>query len=53
MPKFRKNPVVIEAVQFTKDIDEIKQIFDPMFMFWTLEKNIAIETLEGTMIARK
>ena len=52
--KFRKKPVVIEAVQWTGI--NIKEMFD--FADWVIsisdrEKTIEIKTLEGIMMANK
>lgn len=55
MPKFRKKPVIIEAIQFTgENFDEIKsfcpeaeQFYSPNFCPVT----IGIKTLEGEMKA--
>ena len=52
--KFRKKPIVIEAVQWTGK--NIKEMFD--FADWVIsisdrEKTIEIKTLEGTMMANK
>lgn len=52
MPKFRKKPVVIEAVQWTGDnIEEIDQLADKADVPTILHKNgmLYIRTLEGTM----
>lgn len=56
MPKYRKKPVVIEAIQWSGDISEAKAIEE-----WSLNKakwngghaypSIFIETLEGKMTA--
>ncbi len=69
MSKYRKKPVVIEAVQWSgKNIDEIKafcvySIYEKIFMTAgadlpnehpsTLEWKLSIRTLEGDMVANK
>lgn len=54
MPKFRKKPVVIEAVQYgpySMPTVEMNQFLEPAT--WGVnEDGIAIATLEGTMQAR-
>lgn len=52
MPKFRKKPVVIEAVRYSPK-NEIAMIehLEGCFGWHQTEDGIAIPTLEGTMIA--
>ena len=55
MAKYRKKPVVIEAVQFTgKNKPEIAKFVGINPMEWSNhpEVGIAIDTLEGTITAR-
>lgn len=50
MAKYRKKPVVIEAIRWTgKNIMEVCNFLSKTS--WTLGKGINIETLEGTMRA--
>jgi hypothetical protein len=53
MPKFRKKPVVIEAVQFDGTDRSYYDVceFAPDVQFATCEQGIKIQTLEGTMVA--
>lgn len=55
MPKFRKKPVVIEAVQWTgnnfKEICEFVKSESPHGELTTRFRKLLIETLEGTMTA--
>lgn len=56
MPKFRKKPVVIEAVQFVGGADSARAMLEfignDRFACWLHNPDaIAIETLEGRMIA--
>lgn len=49
--KFRKKPIVIEAIQYTGDNrTEIEDFVGDKFLDWKL--NFAIETLEGNMVAQ-
>ena len=51
--RYRKKPVVIEAVQWTGDNLEDVQKLDPAIVRTTkLSDTVMISTLEGTMIAR-
>lgn len=57
--KFRKKPVVIEAVQYTGDVNTT-EIDDMAFLeayskgeFKERDGKLVIKTLEGTMIANK
>lgn len=53
MAKYRKKPVVIEAMQFTggaASADEIRSFAGNSFVCWHFNHDsIAINTLEGTM----
>lgn len=55
--KYRKKPVIIEAIKWTGNNEQ--EIIDfaansyRLIKFLNFEQNIAIETLEGTMIANK
>ena len=50
MAKFRKKPVMIEAIQWTgNNLEEIK---DFMGYYEYAKKNLIIPTLEGKMIAQ-
>lgn len=55
--KYRKKPVIIEAVQFTDDsiekINEINQFMTPLRISYKVQEapKIIIETLEGDMTA--
>lgn len=52
MPKYRKKPVVIEAIQWTgENIDEIKVFTNYEFMFLSADGTFDIFTLEGKMKA--
>ena len=55
MPKFRKKPVVIEAVQWTGDNREEMEKFIPNTILAkkNAEEELAIGTLEGVMTASK
>lgn len=49
MPKYRKKPVEIEAIQWTGDnLDEIKKF---MGYYEYAKGNLIIKTLEGNMLA--
>lgn len=53
MPKFRKKPVVIEAIEWNGDNgEEICKFMGVMFPF-TSDGNLMIGTLEGVMTAAK
>jgi len=49
MAKFRKKPVVIEAVQYARHQMEALRIFCPTAR-WTQDGQVSIQTLEGSMI---
>lgn len=57
MSKYRKKPVVIDAIQFKDDVETIDNIsnmgLDPCIVDYADKNNpiIKINTLEGTMIA--
>lgn len=56
MKKFRKKPVVIEAVQWTGKWSDLKELFPienaSLPMDWNRETNeVIIHTLEGDMVA--
>ena len=55
MPKFRKKPVVIEAVQWTGNNREEMEKFIPNTILAkkNAEEELAIGTLEGVMTASK
>jgi hypothetical protein len=60
MPKFRKKPVVIEAIRFTRHTwDEVKEFTNGQAHSWTTERRIGgnstciIPTLEGQHIANE
>ena len=59
MARYRKKPVVIEAVQWTVDnIDEIHDFLSPdkpqyMDGFSDRDRIVGINTLEGLMVARE
>ena len=55
MPKFRKKPVVIEAMKFTgKNADEIRAWIGGKFDHGdTITNVITIHTLEGDMVAQR
>ena len=50
MAKFRKKPVMIEAIQWTGN--NLKEIKDFMGYYEYAKKNLIIHTLEGNMIAQ-
>lgn len=50
MPKFRKKPVIIEAIQFTGDNVSDCLEFAGLNIETTTEKALIISTLEGRMI---
>ncbi|PRR70911.1 hypothetical protein [Clostridium thermopalmarium] len=51
MAKYRKKPVEVEAVQYTgKNINEIYN-FVRKHLFRDIDRNLSIQTLEGTMKA--
>lgn len=52
MAKFRKKPVVIEAVQWLGyNFDEIREFAGDGFKSFPMSSDICIETLEGNMFA--
>lgn len=55
MPKFRKKPIVIEAIQFTGDnVSEIWDAFGAADIYGPTEENpdsLVIDTIEGKMKA--
>jgi hypothetical protein len=51
MAKFRKKPVVIEAVQFLGTPESEKDVLDFVRCIETLDNQIVIRTLEGNMTA--
>jgi hypothetical protein len=57
MPKFRKKPIVIEALQFAGGIDSAREIQDwakkyELYIVWFVNyDSLSIDTLEGTMSA--
>ncbi|ACQ54175.1 hypothetical protein HYI19_07535 [Clostridium botulinum] len=51
MVKYRKKPVVVEAIQYTgKNITEVHN-FVRKHLFRDIDGNVSIQTLEGTMKA--
>jgi hypothetical protein len=50
--KFKKKPVVIEAVQYTGDLEEVVKIGLPVIEQDFLSTDITIPTLEGRMTAK-
>ena len=50
--KYRKKPVVIEAMQFYGDSTELIRVFGQGKIRQTAQDCLAIDTLEGTMYAR-
>lgn len=50
--KYRKKPVVIEAIQYTGNIEEILKIGLPFLEGESFSKDIIISTLEGNMRAQ-
>lgn len=50
--KFRKKPVVIEAIQWTGDnLEEVKAFLGEAFICeWMFDSTIGIKTLEGSLI---
>jgi hypothetical protein len=53
MPKFRKKPVVIEAVQFTgSNTQELVDWIDKKYLPCGDDVEVLIETLEGLMRAK-
>lgn len=55
MPKFRKKPVIVEAVQWTGNNREEMEKFIPKTILAkkNAEEDLAIGTLEGVMTASK
>jgi len=54
MPKFRKKPVVIDAIQWTgKNADEVDEFFEQEHHFGLKDDKWSITTLEGIMTANK
>lgn len=53
MAKYRKKPVVIEAVRWTgKNFDEVAELGDDVFVSYGTENaHLEIKTLEGRMTA--
>lgn len=55
--EFRKRPVIVDAVQFTKDNkDELSKFFegfDVHYVWLHSDESLVIETLEGPMTARE
>jgi len=51
MPKFRKKPVVIEAIQWNNNMYEIIEFGDGSDNFGFSGDNCTINTLEGNMVA--
>jgi len=54
MPKFRKKPVTIEAVQYTgENSKEIVTFMERLFPYFNADNSLVIPTLEGEMKASK
>ena len=51
MTKYRKKPVIIEAVKWTGEKDDLPKIKDFMTHFEYAKGNLIIHTLEGRMYA--
>ncbi|MFQ5921191.1 MAG: hypothetical protein ACE5JV_04150 [Nitrososphaerales archaeon] len=51
MPRFRKKPVEIEAVQFTGENHFEIEAFMEAASHRRVDEKVAIDTLEGTMVA--
>lgn len=54
--RFRKKPVVIEAMQFTGDAEAVFAFMedaDPRAAAWESGSGIVIDTLEGQMVASR
>lgn len=47
--KYRKKPVVIEAIRFTT-VDALKKAFPDIFVYKKYKKKVVIQTLEGEMV---
>ena len=52
MSKFRKKPIVIDAMQYYPDSTELVLVFGQGKIKQTGQDTLAISTLEGTMQAR-
>lgn len=50
--KYRKKPVVIEAIRFTT-VEAIKKAFPDIFIYKKYKKKVVIQTLEGEMVISK
>lgn len=51
--KYRKKPIIIEAIQFTgKNKNEIAKFVGKSFMEWINHPEIGIATIEGNMHAK-
>lgn len=51
--KYRKKPVIIEAIQFTgKNKKEIEKFVGKSFMEWINHPSVGIATLEGNLEAK-
>ena len=55
MPKFRKKPIVIEAIQFTGTKENLEELsrFSHVIIYSPASTRISIKTLEGMMEATK
>ena len=53
MPKFRKKPVIIEAIQYLGDVESIREILNFTNYEATpkLDDKLYVYTLEGEMVA--
>ena len=50
--KYRKKPVVIEAIRFTT-VEALKKAFPDIFVYKKYKKKVVIQTLEGEMVISK
>ena len=50
--KYRKKPVVIEAIRFTT-VEALKKAFPDIFIYKKYKKKVVIQTLEGEMVISK
>lgn len=47
--KYKKKPMVIEAIRFTT-VDALKKAFPDIFVYKKYKKKVVIQTLEGEMV---
>ena len=50
--KYRKKPVVIEAIRFTT-VEALKKAFPDIFVYKKYKKKVVIQTLEGEIVISK